>query len=604
MLDRAIPGGFKLGFLIWLSVPVWAPLGAQDLMTRTIGHGIASDVSQDAERLLLTDWKTGKIMLRHVQSGALETLTPNGYPDYGMFAHFSPDGDRVAYSWRAQMGHFDLRLLALDGSKPTVLVPAQDESYFVRDWSPNGKKILVRTSRALALVAVEDGSIEEIVQTPKPLFGATARFSPNGELVAYDLATPLITNPPDIQIYSLKDRRELDGVLHPASDSLIGWSPDGKWILFDSDRGGSAALWTSPISETGAGKPRRVPVSLGQGKRWAVGVTAEGAPVYSTSTWRADLYLANYDFGNNSLGETVEAATDVDYASGAAWSPDGRRLAYARHPKLLVIRSYPEGTEKTIDVGLRRFHDRMPHWIGEETILLGARPNGSNAGLVTIDLLTGKVVPIVENDGQGAVEWETSSPSGLAYFLRFQVAGDGELVEKDVETGEERGILRFPAVEPTRRSIRHLALSADGQRLACVQRTDADGAGIADSISLVDLANGNHRILLTAKLSEVLYAPAWTPDGRFLLFGRGESPQQDARLEIWRVAVGSGDASVVAGASFPGKTMNGLSVHPNGERIAFTLGRIKGEGSYTWAEVFDEIRIVEGVREWLADQAR
>ncbi len=49
--------------------------------------------------------------------------------------------------------------------------------------------------------------------------------------------------------------------------------------------------------------------------------------------------------------------------------------------------------------------------------------------------------------------------------------------------------------------------------------------------------------------------------------------------------------------------MGGLSVHPNGKRIAFTLGRIMGEGSYTWAEVFDEIRIVEGVRDWLADQA-
>ena len=409
--------------------------------------------------------------------------------------------------------------------------------------------------------------------------------------------------PPDIRIYSLKDRRELHGVLHPASDSLIGWSLDGRWILFDSDRGGSPALWASPVSETGAGKPQRIPVSLGRGKRWAVGVTGEGAPVYSKSTWRADLYLADYDIGRNSLGTTVEAATDIDYGSGVAWSPDGRRLAYARHPKLLVVRSYPEGTEQSIDVGLRRFHDRMPHWIGEEAILLGARPNGTEAGLVTIDLVTGKIVPIIENHDQGVVEWETASRRGLAYFPRFQVDGDGELVEKDVGTGEERTILRFPAVESTRRSIRHLALSADGHRLAYVQRIDADGEGIADSITSLNLADGVPQKLLTAQPAEVLYAPAWTPDGRFLLFGRGESPRQEGKLEIWRVATSSGEASIVVGASFPGKTMGGLSVHPNGKRIAFTLGRIMGEGSYTWAEVFDEIRIVEGVRDWLADQA-
>ncbi len=85
MPTRTIVGGFKLRFLTWLTVSVWAgaPLLAQNVAIRTIGHGIATDISQDAARLLLTDWKTGKIMLRHVQSGTLEMVTPNGYPNYG-----------------------------------------------------------------------------------------------------------------------------------------------------------------------------------------------------------------------------------------------------------------------------------------------------------------------------------------------------------------------------------------------------------------------------------------------------------------------------------------------------------------------------------------
>ena len=117
---------------------------------------------------------------------------------------------------------------------------------------------------------------------------------------------------------------------------------------------------------------------------------------------------------------------------------------------------------------------------------------GTQAGLITIDLVTGKIIPIIENHDQGAVEWETASPRGLAYFPRFQVDGDGELVEKDVGTGEERTILRFPTVESTRRSIRHLALSADGLRLAYIQRIDGEGGEIRDSISSLNLADGVH----------------------------------------------------------------------------------------------------------------
>ena len=177
-------------------------------------------------------------------------------------------------------GHFDLRLLALDGSEPKVLVAAQDESYFVRDWSPNGKKILVRTSSGLALVAVEDGSIEEVVKIPKPSFCSDgAHFSQRRTRGIRFGDT-----------FDHKSARHPD--LLAQGSSRTGWRPSPckrfiDWLVPRREvdlvrtaiEGAPQPFGLSPVNETGAGKSKRAPVSLGHGKRWAAGVTGEGAPV-------------------------------------------------------------------------------------------------------------------------------------------------------------------------------------------------------------------------------------------------------------------------------------------------------------------------------------
>ncbi len=579
------------------------PLLAQEVSVRTIGFGNATDVSKDGGRILLTDWKTGKIMLRDVESGAVEVVTRGGYPDYGMYAQFSPDGKRVAYSWRVRDGHFDLRLITLDSSEPRVLVPGKNDSYFVRDWSRDGKTILARTSSGLVSVSAEDGNVENLVEIPKPSFGESARFSPNGEYVAYAMVTPSITAPADIHIYSLSGRRELEGVRHPANDGLIGWTPDGRWILFSSDRDGMEGLWAAPVDAEGAGEARRIHESLALARPWSVGVTGDGSPVYTARTWRNDLYIADYDTERNAFGKPIVLVKDVDYGSGVTWSPAGDRLAYARHPRSLVIRSYPGGQEQEIDTGLRRFHHRGPHWIGDETILVGARPNGREAGLVAVDVPTGEVATIIENDDKGVVEWGTASPAGLAYFPRFQVEGDGEFVERNMKTAAERTIHRFQAIQPGRWPVRDLALSADGEWLAYVQKGSSQEPR-RESLALLKVGGGPPKTLLKANPGEVLYQPAWTPDSRFLLLGRGRSIRPESKFKIWRVDVSSEEAECVTGFSFSGKNMGGLSVHPDGDKIAFTSGEVVDEWAVTWTELRDEVRIVEGVAEWLARHER
>src|SRR4030095_10789036 len=69
--------------------------------------------------------------------------------------------------------------------------------------------------------------------------------------------------------------RETAAVAHPSSNMIMAWSPDGRQLLFASDRGGPTGLWAVPMSD---GKPTGAP-SLMQpdiAASWSLGTTAAG----------------------------------------------------------------------------------------------------------------------------------------------------------------------------------------------------------------------------------------------------------------------------------------------------------------------------------------
>ncbi len=70
---------------------------------------------------------------------------------------------------------------------------------------------------------------------------------------------------------------------------------------------------------------------------------------------------------------------------------------------------------------------------------------------------------------------------------------------------------------------------------------------------------------------EVLYGLGWTPDGRHLFFGRGRAVPGEERFDLWRISAEGGEPQSL-GLAMDGVRLLGLSVHPDGGRIAFTAG--------------------------------
>src|SRR5437868_15408257 len=64
----------------------------------------------------------------------------------------------------------------------------------------------------------------------------------------FDIPPNLDSARRDIFLLAVDGGREIPAVVHPADDRLAGWTPDGKNLLFLSDRSGTTGMWMLPFA--------------------------------------------------------------------------------------------------------------------------------------------------------------------------------------------------------------------------------------------------------------------------------------------------------------------------------------------------------------------
>jgi Tol biopolymer transport system component len=407
-------------------------------------------------------------------------------------------------------------------------------------------------------------------------------FSPDGRFVAYDLAPQGGWSARDIFAMPVEGGPEIPLVQHPANDLLLDWTPDGREVLFASDRSGQWDLWVIQVSD---GKPRGFPElvkpNIGPMDN-GLGFTRDGSYYYEVGVWENDAYFATLDPATSRLRGPTKLVNHVGYDTSTEWSRDGQYLAYARgrgseyDPFILGIRSTKTGKERQLRLDkLMRHggHGFEPRWSPDGRFILGtarerdyAGPLMDSQGLYRIDVQTGSITPLVQTDcGSNCVESPVWSRDGKVIFKRRATQS---IVTRDLETGEEKELYR--AVSPAQ--IRHwptsnLAVSPDGQRLAFVW---ADGKLGITALLVLPTAGGEPRELLRGQEPESISVPAWTPDSRHLIYARSVTGEK-GKFEFWRISAEGGEPQNL-GLMMEGLLPYGLSVHPDGKRIAFTAG--------------------------------
>ena len=373
-------------------------------------------VSPDGTFITYVDWGgAGNLMLRDLATGTNRPLTAydTAKPVLGVCGRLGRlarrQGGRVQLVQRrdnaASCAAFGLNGAAIP--EPAVVYTTGDDVAYIwpMDWSSDGKWIATAVSRKdgtgqIALVGAGDGSFR-VLKTVNWKGPARIFFSRDSRYIAYDLADIRDVLTARHLRDGHDDGREVPAIVHAASEDVVGWSPDGRQLLFSSDRTGSVGLWGQTITD---GKPVGSAELLKAdiGAVFSLGLTTEGALYGYKSVSSRDVRVAGIDLNAGKLQGDPRGFTQgfVARATVPDWSPDGRFLAYQAcdDRACVAIRSVETGQVRTLQRGL--LFTSSPRWSPDgRTLIAAARDRQGRNGIFRIDAQTGEFTNIVYGPG-------------------------------------------------------------------------------------------------------------------------------------------------------------------------------------------------------------
>jgi Tol biopolymer transport system component len=549
------------------------------------GPNISSDecgISSDGRYITCPAWETGDLGIHDMATGTDRLLTTNNWAG-NQYAHnsaISKDGKQVAYAWFNGKDRYELRLTGLQPSdtRPRTILDNEDIDYIVpSDWSPDGESVVVRIFRKdrtaqIGLVGVKDRSLR-VLKTIDWSSAVGLFLSPDGRYIGFDMtADETNRNERDVFVLAVDGSRETPVVVHPGRDLMMGWSPDGRYLLFASDRSGTAGLWSLPIS---AGRPMGSPALVTSDIAPAsLGVSRSGALFVVAQVGILDVSIAAIDLeGGKLMGAPTSAVRSfVGRNVQPAWSRDGKHLAYvslrggSSRNRVIVIRSLETGDTRELNVAMGYFGPI--HWApdGRSFLVKGENLKGVR-GVYQIDALTGQATRLPFEDGPcaGAPEW---SPDGTkVYFFGGTECPNREgsvFLEGDTKTGTQREIARGPGPQVWK-------LSPDGRLLAGIR---LQGEAADRAIVLIPVSGGASRELprLNEGRSVLSAGFSWAPDGRHLIV----NAQAQGEPQVFVVPIDGSAARKLEGDD-PHPVLRAITVHPTGRQIAYATGEYKAE---------------------------
>src|ERR1700731_621140 len=303
-------------------------------------------------------------------------------------------------------------------------------------------------------------------------------FSPDGKWIAfsghYDGNTDVYVMPADGG-----EPKRL--TWHPGQDGVIGWTPDGKRVLFVSDREAYADL-----------------------TRFYT-VAVEGGVAEALPMWRA--FSGSYS----------PDGTRIAYVPNFQWQEAWKRYRGGQTTPIYIVRLSDLALEK---VPRENSNDSSPVWFGDTIYFLSDR-NGP-VSLFAYDTKTTAVKQVIENKGLD-LKSISAGPDALVYE-QF-----GGLYLLDPKSGSAKPLaVRVNGDLPATRAhwvkasdkIINAGISPTGQRAVFEARGE---------ILTVPAEKGSIRNL-TRTTGAAERDPAWSPDGKWIAFFSDESGEYALRL--------------------------------------------------------------------------
>ena len=555
-----------------------------------------SSVSRDGRLVTFEEFRVGTANIRDLETGDTRVL-PYGFSAKAYLvdrvgSRLSPDGRWVAFSGPEGplpddvYGRIVLGIMHPDGTGKVTLYRSETwpgTLWPPYGWTPDSKQVLCRrlplprgSVPELVLISVPSGEVRIVRPTSVDDSGDPA-VSPDGRWIAYSVKGR-------VHVVSIDGATDTEITTGPGADSIAGWSPDGKHVVFTSDRSGERGVYRIAVQRgkaSGAAELLRLLPGLSR----VVGLDARGTLYYAEKPPLNDAYIAGLDAAGGTFTSPPVKLTQRFEGTNAApmWSPDGNRLAWVKLRKdpfelgrieAIVIRDLATGQERDLTPQVAAHLRPSPSWLtGGNSLLLGAWDQQSGYTLYKMDIATGSAVKLRgELMSKLPLYVPSWSPDGSKVYRPDRPS----IHVWDSATGEEKLLLK----DPMAAYVREITPSPDGASLAYVIITPPPAGSNwmgPNYIKILDIASGQTRELVQVRPAWWRRMMTWTPDGKYLLYateGWAGAPAGEP-TRIWIVPA-SGGTPKQLGNDFRGRVFE-LSISPDGKQLGFTLNTSRNE---------------------------
>jgi Tol biopolymer transport system component len=263
----------------------------------------------------------------------------------------SPDRTHVVY---LRGGHIFVNDVGGADSSPEINITGADLFGERPAWSSDSRKIAFsgnRGDRSEIYVVDADGNhLTQITHSTTSLdsgrLGIDPIWSPDGERIAFTVspALPQADANWDVYVVNADGSHMMRLTNDPARDELIGWTPDGRQILFSSERSGRSETY----------------IMHADGKQQTSFFQLCGYPIWSPDRSRiacdrdGQLFIVNADGSHQ-----TRLARELGNIFNPVWSPDGQYIVFGSFSAdwqlgaIYVVRA--DGTHLTRLIGVEKF---------------------------------------------------------------------------------------------------------------------------------------------------------------------------------------------------------------------------------------------------------
>jgi len=471
------------------------------------GKDTAFSVSADGQRFVYTDWETGDLARSDYSTGKSSRFYGTDYDtEFYQRPVLSPDGRRVAFAHYPNTSAGRIVVDDFEGGARHLVYDESDlGNILIWDWSPDGTRVLLSHTEdqvwALATLDVDDGTLDPLLtlnwEEPR-----RAEYSPDGRFIAYDSSKG-----GDRAIYLIDVASGTETVLvdSQGEDDFPMWTADGRFLVFRTNRRGDWDLFGLAMDGRPADDAQLLESGLGQFSTLR-GISDDGR-----------LFVHERLDGESSIGlassvvdrvDTLEV-TDVPKVGTndqqrPVFGPNSQQVIFGAGRRLQAADLDGQTRQMAeLEPGVNAFYPASVSPDGKELAVIAYGPGGRQLLIRSADSGEPLRAFLAPEGKTFALPVRWSADQRTLYAVLFTTGGGGrEVAVVDSRTGkilETTSVRTVTAFSPNLESF-----------------TYHDGA----SLIVRSLVDDSERAYSTGP--SALRGVVWTPDSRSLLLVRSD----------------------------------------------------------------------------------